>query len=811
MIKDWQAKGTYIDLLSDNGRYRIQGIEENIFRCVYIMRDKAGFSSASPLDIQPMKGQELAVVKRQDGICLEGGKISLFVAKESERFTWTDRVTGRVWLQEAGKELAEIPVMRYFLDGEKPVIERAKTVDGDRNFVKNLKLKQERTAYRAKLYLEFDEKEQIHGLGQGEEGIYNYRSATQYLYQHNMRIPIPFFLSSRNYGILLDCGSLMTYNDDRRGTYLFLDTVEQLDYYFICGQNPDEVVRGFRKLTGRAVMLPKWAFGYIQSKEAYKTQQELLDVAERYRSLAVPLDCVVQDWHTWEGESWGNKILDKKRYPNIKEANDKLHEMHVHSMVSVWPNMKEGTENCQEFLEKDLLLYDYSTYDAFSEEARGIYWKQLEEELFAGGFDSWWCDSTEPFSGPDWSGAKMKEPWERYQLVGGEHKKYLDPARANLFAVAHAKGIYENQRKACTGKRVLNLTRSGYAGSQRYGTVLWSGDICATWATLRKQITEGLNFCMSGMPYWTQDIGAFFTVKEKWQNRGCGCHTNPSPLWFWQGDYEDGAADLGYRELYVRWIQYGAFLPMFRSHGTDTPREIWNFGAPGEPFYEAIAKAIRMRYQLMPYIYSLAGRVTQEHYTMMRSLLFDFGEDSQAAALDTEFLFGDSILVCPVTRPMYYEKGSREIQEEKVWRCYLPEGCGWYDFWTGAYFKGGQWVEAEAGLEKIPLFVREGSIIPVEQGLSYAGEEAGTPLEIHVYAGRDAAFSLYEDEQDGYGYEKGNYQWIPMEWKEEKKRLWVGGCAHRFPQGMKGRSCVLVAGNRRKGFFYDGTEMEVVL
>ncbi|OYO67762.1 glycoside hydrolase, partial [Lachnotalea glycerini] len=436
-------------------------------------------------------------------------------------------------------------------------------------------------AYKGKLKFLWQSDESIHGLGQGEEGIYNYRGNVQYLYQHNMRIPIPFFISNKGYGILVDCGCLMTFNDDARGSYLYMDMVDQLDYYFIAGESVDERIAGYRRLTGKAVMLPKWAYGYVQSKEAYHTQEELLEVAKEYRKRKIPLDCIVQDWNTWESGAWGNKKVDKKRYPNIKEMNQMLHEMNVHSMVSIWPVMTAGTDNHEEMKEKGFLFNDNTTYNAFIEEARSLYWKQVREELFSGGFDAWWCDSAEPFSGPDWNGEHRREPWERFSIVGEEHKKFLGADCANIYPVAHAKGIYENQRKEDGNKRVLNLTRAGYASSQKYATMFWSGDTSATWNTLCKQITEGLNMCMSGMPYWTLDIGGFFTVNENWKNRGCSSNEDPTPKWFWRGDYEEGVNDLGYRELYVRWLQYGAFLPMFRSHGTDTPREIWNFGEPG--------------------------------------------------------------------------------------------------------------------------------------------------------------------------------------------------------------------------------------
>ncbi|MCR2020882.1 glycoside hydrolase, partial [Blautia pseudococcoides] len=501
-ITSYEKTDNGVVIFTEDGRFFIQGCGPKILRCVYTKKDRILQESA--LTIRRPSCPPLKVSGEGDGLRIRAQKASLEICKKTGHFTFR-KPDGTLLLELSGQELSDTPVEVYSTGKEKPVIERVKTVDGERSFVKNLAPRTDHMAYRAKLYFSWQDEEQIHGLGQGEEGIYDYRGNVQYLYQHNMRIPIPFLVSDRGYGILADCGSLMTFGDDARGSYLFLDTVEQLDYYFIAGDTLDEIVSGFRTLTGKAVMLPKWAFGYVQSKEAYKSQQELVDVAKEYRKRKVPLDCIVQDWLTWEDGCWGNKVVDKTRYPDLPQAMEELHRMHVHTMVSVWPNMNGGTENHKEFEEAGYLLHDLSTYDAFQEEARKMYWKQAEKDLFFGGFDSWWCDSTEPFSGADWNGGELREPWERYALVGGEHKKFLGPLKANLYAAAHAKGIYENQRMAAPDKRVLNLTRSGYASSQRYGTVLWSGDTCATWKNFKIQITEGLNFCMSGMPYWTLD------------------------------------------------------------------------------------------------------------------------------------------------------------------------------------------------------------------------------------------------------------------------------------------------------------------
>ena len=801
----------------DEGELMFRKIEDNIIRCVYNVDTKQETGGeASPLGIPECCGGALEVQERDRTLELSAGRLRVLVDQETGTFRWKDE-KGRLLLEEGKKELQEIRIPDYaIVDGEARS-RLVRTVDGDRNFTENLLPVSSHTGFRGKLRFHLKEKERIHGLGQGEEGIYNYRGNTQYLYQHNMRTPVPFFVSDQGYGILADCGSLMVWNDDARGSYLLLDAVSCLDYYLIAGESLDEIIAGFRRLTGKAALLPRWAYGYLQSRETYCTQQELVAAVDEYRRRNIPLDGIVQDWHTWKEGGWGEKRLDKERYPDFKKAVDEIHEKNAHVIFSVWPNAGIGTDDNREFLEKGELLNDLSTYDAFSEKARETYWGQLGRELYPAGVDGWWCDSTEPFSGADWNGRYHREPWERYELVGGEHKKYLKAERANLYALAHARGIFENQRKESDEKRVFNLTRSGYAGSQKYGTVLWSGDISATWETLRRQIREGLNMCMSGIPFWTMDAGAFFVVRDHWWKRGAFADQISDLWWYWQGDYEDGVEDMAYRELYVRWLEYAAFVPVFRSHGTDTPREIWNFGREGEPFYDAIAKTIRLRYRLMPYIYSMAGKVYCRDYTMMRSLLFDFPEDERAKDEETEYMFGESILVCPVTEPMYFDRGSRRIQRAQSRECYLPGGTDWYDFATGERHTGGSTVTAQAPLERIPLFVRAGAILPMEEGLTYAGEQTGNPLEIHIYPGADGSFLYYEDAGDGYGYEKGEYQLIEFRWEDFTGRLTIGAAERAFPGGIVGRQlCIRLEGQdegesrREENVRYEGKEIGVV-
>lgn len=418
----------------------------------------------------------------------------------------------------------------------------------------------------------------------------NLRGRQQYLYQQNMKAVVPVLVSTRGYGILVDSGSYMTFHDDAFGSYLWSDADEEMDYYFIYGPEFDQITAGIRYLTGEAPMLPKWSFGYVQSKERYVSQAELLAIVQEYRERSLPLDCIVLDWQSWTGNLWGQKTFDPERFPDPSQMMSSLHAMNAKLMVSIWPIMGAGGENHEEMKARGFLLGNQATYDAFSEEARALYWKQANEGLFAHGIDAWWCDCTEPFEA-DWKGAVKPEPEQRLLINTAESKRYLDPGLINAYSMQHSKGIYEGQRAATSAKRVINLTRSAFAGQHRYGTITWSGDIAANWETLRKQIADGLNFCLTGSPYWTLDIGAFFVKNHKEQ-------------WFWSGDYDEGVADLGYRELYVRWFQLGAFLPMFRAHGTDTPREIWQFGQEGEPMYDTLVKYLKLRYRLMPYIYS---------------------------------------------------------------------------------------------------------------------------------------------------------------------------------------------------------------
>jgi alpha-D-xyloside xylohydrolase len=611
----------------------------------------------------------------------------------------------------------------------------------------------------------------------------------------------------------------MTFADGPEGACWWADVVEELDFYFIAGGSFDAVTKNLHELTGNTPMLPKWAFGFAQSKERYVNARELIDVVREYRRRKIPLDLIVLDWKSWpNGAGWGQKTFDPVRFPDAKALIDELHSLGARLMVSIWPIMTGDCPDQRELIERGLMFGNQSTYNAFLPEAREVYWSQAERGLFSKGVDAWWCDCTEPFEA-DWSGETKPEPHARLLLNTEASKKYLDHGQINSYSLLHSQGVYQGQRRANSAKRVINLTRSGYAGQHRYATICWNGDICATWQTLRNCIPEGVNFCATGEPFWTVDIGGFFI------------NSDPK-LWFWRGGYSEGCRgltdmnalepdpkdtgcrDLGFWELYTRWVQYAAFLPMFRSHGTDAAREIWRFGDEGNPFYDAIAKYIRLRYQLIPYIYSLAAQVTMNGRPMLRAVALDFTNDPATHDLMDEFLFGSALLVCPVTTPMYYEKNSQAIvNAAKSRSVYLPSGGSWFDFWTNRIHEGGQTITAAAPLETIPLFVPAGSILPMTEPMQFVDEKPDAPYEIRVYVGADGAFTLYEDAGDGYDYECGAFALVDFSWNDARRELTIAARRGGFPGLVASRDYRLVfisdGDSGSKTVTYRGDEIKI--
>lgn len=753
--------GKILTIQLPKGFLELTACSDSIIHVRYALTQE--FSTKESLMIQPSLSERVKIdlSETEETLTCSTPKLTIQINKQTGAFTYLDS-SGQILTKEpdrGGKTLMPIDVIKSVFD-ENTEAHIRKDADGVHAHVQSVKQVIDRRAYHTKLEFEWLPGEALYGLGSHEEGMMNLRGQHQYLYQQNMKVVVPALLSTRGYGILLDSYSLMTFHDDAFGSYIWTDVDDELDYYFIYGPEFDQIVHSIRQLTGQASMLPRWAFGYLQSKERYITQDELIEVVKEYRKRNLPLDCIVQDWKSWTQDLWGQKTFDPERFPDPTALVAELHQMNARLMISIWPNMNPGGDNWQEMREQGCLLGNQSTYDAFQEKARNLYWKQANEGLFSHGIDAWWCDCTEPFQA-DWNGVFKPEPEERLRINTEEAKRYMDPEFISAYSLLHSQGIYEGQRKTGIDKRVVNLTRSAYAGQQRYGTITWSGDVSATWETLHKQIADGLNFCATGLPFWTTDIGAFF-VK------------NDPNLWFWNGDYDLGVEDMAYRELYVRWFQYSIFLPMLRAHGTDTPREIWRFGEQGEIFYDSLVKFLRLRYRLMPYIYSLAGMVTHEDYTMLRALPFDFRCDPNTYDIDNQFMFGPAFLVNPITSPMYYEAESIELvgvsQSRSV---YLPESTDWYDFWTGKCYSGGQTIIADAPLDTMPLYVRSGSIVPMGPDITYVDEKLNAPIELRVYPGQNGRFTLYDDEGDNYNYEQGHFATIRVSWDDTSRRLTI--------------------------------------
>ena len=773
MMLSYDVDAARLTIRTDRGLIALEPRTAHTIRIRYTLEDE--LSRKPSLTVTPPPADAPPVTFRveelPEALVLSTDALFVEIDRRTLAFTYWD-LAGSILTREparGGKTLDATPVVISVVE-KATAVESRENADGVRVDAVNVRQVVDRHAYHTKLEFEWGDGEALYGLGSHEEGMFNLRGQHQYLYQQNMKVVVPVLLSSRGYGVFVDCTSLMTFHDDAFGSYLWGDVDEELDYYFIVGPEFDDIIAELRALTGHAPMPPKWALGYIQSKERYASQAELLAVAREYRKRELPLDCVVLDWKSWTADLWGQKSLDPERFPDPDRMTEELHALGVRLMVSIWPILRPGGGDWQELSNGGHLLGNQATYNAFSPAARALYWNQANRGLFSHGIDAWWSDCTEPFEA-DWTGAVKPEPEERMRINTQEAKRYIDPELINAYSLVHSEGIYSGQRAASGEKRVFNLTRSAFLGQQRYGTVTWSGDVSATWETLRRQIADGLNFAATGMPYWTNDAGAFFVVRRP-------------DLWFWAGDYNAGVADLGYRELYVRWFQYAAWLPVFRSHGTDTPREVWRFGEPGDAAYEALASALRLRYRLLPYFYSLAGWTTHRDYTMLRALPFDFRNDPGVRDVADEFMLGPAFLVCPVYRPSWYGPGSKPIEHGPHTRSvYLPDGAEWFDFWTDRCLSGGQVVEVDAPLDRIPVFVRAGSIVPMGPVRQHTGEAPDAPLELHVYPGRDASFTLYEDEGDGYAYEQGAFATVEIRWDDRTRRLTIGDRAGTY-RGM---------------------------
>jgi alpha-D-xyloside xylohydrolase len=790
-------------------------------------------------------------------------------------------------------------------------------------------IEKEKAAFSVQQNFTLTPDEGVYGLGQHQSGYMNYRGRTVKLVQSNTDAVTPMLVSTAGYGIFWDNYSKTIFADNPGATSFWSEVADNIDYYFLFGPTIDQAIAGYRQLTGHAPMYGKWAYGYWQSKEHYATRDELLGIAQEYRKRRIPIDNIVQDWNYWGGnDTWGGMYFDETKYPRPKEMIDLLHQQNFHLMISIWGGLGPASPIYKD-MERHGYLYSpvgwagFRYFDAYNPAANDLYWKYASNGLFSKGVDAWWMDSTEP----DIVNALTKES-EEYEMKRVENNHLGSFARyLNPYSLVITEGVYQNQRKETDQKRVYILTRSTFAGQQRAAATTWSGDIGANWDVYRKQISAGINHSMAGIPYWTFDIGAY----------SLGCQG---------GVFSNGGKDPAYQELYARMFQLGAFSPIFRSHGSETPREIWEFG----DYTDSLVKFDNLRYRLLPYIYSLGWRVTHDGYSIMRGLPMDFAQDRKTYSIDDQFMFGPAIMVSPVTEYMdhrppeqtvpmppevfktkdgkpgltaryYCDADFKKLCHETVepgvdlywytgwpsfikdprfsmrwegklvptetgkyrfnmksfgpkrvyldgkevahnydsmeshtvpvelvagkeydfafetsnavlgafraqmfWKTpeifareampaeprqktrtvYLPAGNQWIDFWTGEVLAGGKSVVADAPIDKIPLMVRSGSIIPMGPFVQYSTERPADPIELRIYPGANGSFTLYEDENDNYNYEKGVYSTIDFNWDDAQHQLRIDARKGSFPGMLNTRTFHVVV--VRKGH---GTGVEV--
>ncbi len=610
------------------------------------------------------------------------------------------------------------------------------------------KVNGEDTYHSESFFSVYGSHEALYGLGQHQAGVWNYRGESVDIVQDNSNISVPLMLSSKGYGIFWNSMARSRFNN-RFANYLYVssEVADVIDYYFLYGPDLDKIIASYRDLTGQTPMFGKWAYGFWQCKNRYKSQDEILGVAQKYRDLHIPVDNIVQDWFWWNRKG---EFVFNKNYPDPKGMVDQLHDEHFHLMISIWPFFEPGSTN-YDYMESKGWFVDkfkfakppYHTngmavYDATSPEARKYYWDEVNKGLFSIGLDAWWMDTTEPETEGQEDNILLN-----HKLAAGSGNRYV-----NVFPLLDTQAVYQGQRSASDKKRVFILSRSAFAGSQRNGVTAWSGDINSDWFSYRRQIPAGLNFSLSGIPYWTTDIGGFVFG---------------SP------------ADPAFRELFIRWFQYGTFNPMLRVHGTRRPdeNELWSYGPDAQAI---LVNFDRLRYRMLPYIYSLAWKTTSESYTPMRPLVMDFRGDVRADEIGDQFMFGPAFLVNPVTEPA---ANSRQV--------YLPE-AKWYDFWTGSTIDGGRMINAITPLDRLPLYVRAGSILPLGPEEEWSTEKPADPIELRIYRGADGDFSIYEDENDTYNYEKGVYATIALHWDDGAHTLTIGDRKGQFPGMLENRT-----------------------
>lgn len=775
------------------------------------------------VEVQWFTPNSLRILKTPLGKTVEKKSLSVITKPNKSGVKITTSDNNRIVMKS--------PVLTVTLNTENGIMTYAKT-DGTILLKENENSKPftpmkdaDRDAYTVYQGFITDKEEGLYGLGQLQNGQMMQRNMSKLLIQGNIEDVSPLFQSTKGYGVFWDNYSATTYTDNENETSFSSEVGDCIDYYFMYGGSADGVIAQVRALTGEVPMMPLWSYGFMQSKERYKSQEETVGVVKKYRELGIPLDCIIQDWQYWgHNYLWNAMDFRNPSFDNPKAMIDSIHGMNARMMISIWSSFGPATKPYRT-LDKEGLLFNMETwpqsgiegwppnmeypsgvrvYDCYNPKARDIYWDYLNKGIFQLGMDGWWMDSTEP-------------DHFNWQESDFNRQTYLGSYRSvrNAYPLMTVGGVYDHQRAETSDKRVIILTRSGFLGQQRYASNVWSGDVQSSWDMFRKQITAGLNFSLTGMPHWNSDLGGFFAGSYN-TNGNTSATKNPM-----------------YQELYVRWLQFGVFCPMMRSHGADTPREFFWYGKAGEPVYDALVDAVKLRYSLLPYIYSTAWEVSHRQSTFMRALYMDFLNDKNTWKIGNEYMFGKAFLVAPVLHAQYTPEQKQNILKEnegwnkttnnqvnlslnvdftqsKEMEVYLPSGNKWYNYWTNENFDGGQKLKIKTSLDRIPLFVRAGSIIPIGPDVQYTNEKKWDNLIINVYPGADGTFTLYEDEGDNYNYESGAYTEILMKWNDTKRILTIDARKGEY-NGMltKRNFTIRTADGKEKVITYSGKKINV--
>ncbi len=750
-IKSYSKTALGVNFILDKGLMQVDVVSADVIRVRYTSLDAFADKQSLVVKAALPERSDFTVSENAKEIVITTARLKLVVNRATNAITYTD-LSGQPILAEAGTDGKSM----------QPV-----TIVGD-------------ATYTCETRFNSPKDEALFGLGCHplDSLSINYKGRNQSMLIKYLTGAIPVLLSTRGYGLLWDNYSASKFYGAEEGNTQFRyesESGNMIDYYFFFGPSFDHIIGSFRDLTGKAPMYPKWAFGLFQSQDRYKTQAEILSVKDNYRNNHIPVDAVVQDWFWWSPLPIGSHVMNAERYPDPKAMIDELHRDHVHAMISIWPVFGKGTPN-YDALQKmggltsitwdNFVTKTFDTYyDAHNPGARDLYWEQARDSVVRRyGWDAWWVDQCEPDNG------ELLDERRKALFYTGKGIDYF-----NSYSLEHAKGLYKGWRNDIPGKRAFFLIRQAFAGSQANAATLWSSDVQTNFAALKHQIPQGINACVSGIPYWTSDIGGYISYISP----------EGTPDW----------SKPEYRELFIRWFQFGTFCPIFRIHGKGERAlfsKNWN-----DRTKAILLKYDQLRYRLLPYIYSLAGKVTQENYTPMRSLAFDFRKDSAVYGIPDQYMYGPAFMVSPVTRPLF--TGTNAEAAAKSRKVYLPRGTAWIDFWTGKRMKGGQTVAADASLDILPLFVKAGSIVPMGPYLEYSTEKPADTIELRIYPGADGKFTLYEDENDGYNYENGQFATIPFAWKDARHELVIGDTKGSFPGMLKHRVFHIVLVKRKQG------------